>query len=300
MSESRVRYLAIPLSIAGVLTAWAMTIDAKFHRQHGRIDPKRAAAVFDGRIEDVSISAHDGVALRGWVLTPKRLNGRSVLLVHGGGLNREYMLGRAKWFLREGYSCLLVDSRGCGESGGVMSYGVHEPGDAAAWSRWLRRRAGKGRVFAYGSSRGATTLVQSLAWLPPLDGIVAESAGVGMISRPYEFVGEQTGMSAKAANVVFWPLIEPSFAWVRLRRGIDLRDAQSGLEAVKSSRTPVLIVQGAADDVTPLRGAERLREAGAGHVELVVIPRVGHDWFGHGQPVVMQRILAWFESLSSS
>jgi hypothetical protein len=117
--------------------------------------------------------------------------------------------------------------------------GVHEPYDLAGWARWLRGRPQIIAVFGYGGSRGATTLIQSLGVSPPLDGLAVVSAGAGIIGHPYEFVGNQLGVSERTARLASWPFIEPTFAWVRLRQGIDLRKAISGIEAIRSTEVPV-------------------------------------------------------------
>ena len=162
---------------------------------------------------------------------------------------------------------------------------------------WLHDRPQIVAVFGYGASRGSTTLIQSLGAKPPLDGVVAESTGVGNIGHPYEVVGDQLGVSERTARLISWPLIEPSFAWVSARHGLHLRAAPSGIDAIRSTEVPVLIFQGADDRNTPLSGAIRLRDANPHKVELVVIPHADHDWFSNGKPEVIGRILAWFEAV---
>jgi predicted alpha/beta-fold hydrolase len=151
-------------SVIGVLAAWALTIEGYFVRQKIYIDPQRAARIAaqtNALWEDVTINASDGVPLRAWFFDLERDNGRAVLLVHGGGLSRLHMLTRASWLLKEGYSSLAIDLRGCGSSGGSITWGVHEPNDAVRWAKWLRDRTHAAKVFGYGTSRGSTTLIQS-------------------------------------------------------------------------------------------------------------------------------------------
>lgn len=296
---ARGKQIARVISAAVLLAAWALTIDGNFIRQRVQIDPNRAnevARMFDASWQEVRIDASDSVPLQGWLFTPSLANGRAVVFVHGRGGTRQSMLGRATPFLRVGYTCLLVDQRGSGTSGGVFSFGLREPTDLARWARWLRNRPQIRAVFGYGVSRGSTTLIQSLGEKPPLDGVAAESTGVGNISHPYQLAGDRLGVSEQTARLISWPLIEPSFAWVRARHGLDLREAPSGLHAIRSSDVPVLIVQGADDRDTPLAGAMRLRDANPQKVDLVVIPHADHDWFSTGKPEVIARILAWFEA----
>jgi pimeloyl-ACP methyl ester carboxylesterase len=299
----RVKRITLVLSVAFLLAAWILTIDGHFVRQHVPIDPHRATEVAnkcDASWQDVTILASDRVSLKGWLFTPRRRNGRAILFVHGRGGTRQHMLHSAETFLGAGYTCLLIDQRGSGGSGGVFSYGVHEPYDLANWARWLRSRPGISLVYGHGGSQGATTLIQSLGAHSPLDGLAVVSAGLGIIGHPYEFVGTQLGVSERMAQLISWPLIEPTFAWIRGRHGFNLRESVSGLDAIRSTAVPVLIIQGAEDRNTPLSGAMQLRDANPGKVDLIVIPHADHEWFSNGKPEVIGRTLAWFEAHGSA
>ncbi len=299
----RGKHIAFLLSAAGLLFFWILTIDGNFVRKHVQLDAHRAtemASKCGASWQEVTINTSDQVSLKGWLFTPSLVNRRAVMFVHGRGGTRHQMLERALSFLRMGYTCLLVDQRGSGSSGGVFSFGIHEPNDLVAWSQWLRDRPQISFVFGYGVSRGSTTLIQSLGAKPPLNGVAAESAGAGNIGYPYQVVSDQLGISERAARFISWPLIEPSFAWVRARHGFDLREAPSGLNAIRSTEVPVLIVQGTDDRDTPVAGVMRLRDANPNKVELVLIPHADHDWFSNGKPEVIGRILAWFEAHSAA
>lgn len=296
----RVKWIALGLTVTVLLAAWIVTIDGHFVRKRVPIDPRRAVEVahkWDASWQDATILASDRVSLKGWLFTPRRRNGRAILFVHGRGGTRQHMLHSAQAFLGAGYTCLLVDQRGSGASGGVFSYGVHEPYDLANWARWLRARPWISLVFGHGGSQGATTLIQSLGAHSPLDGLAVVSAGLGTISHPYRFVANQLGVSEKTAQLFSWPLIEPSFAWVERRHGFNLRQAVSGPDAIRSTDVPVLIIQGAEDRNTPLAGAMQLRDANPGKVDLIVIPHADHEWFSNGKPDVLKRILEWFDGI---
>lgn len=294
---ARGKLIALLLSAAVWLAVWILTIDSNFVHHHVPIDADRAAKIaskYDASWQDVTIQASDGVPLKGWLVTPRHANRRAVLLVHGRGGTRQNMLVSAQSFLDAGYTCLLIDQRGSGGSGGVFTFGVHEPDDLARWARWLRGRPEIVAVFGFGGSRGSTTLIQSLAARPPLDGLAVVSAGTGIISHPYQLVGNQLSISEQSARLISWSIVEPSFAWVRLRHGVNLRESISGIEAIGSTEVPVLIIQGADDRTTPLTGAIQLRDANPRKVELIVIPHADHEWFSNGRPEVIGRVLAWF------
>jgi len=300
---SRAKRIAICLSAVILLAGWALTLDGFFvspgilrWTDQGRAEA--VASAHDASCENVWIRAADGVTLRGWLFTPQNHQGRAVLLVHAGLGNRRDMLGRAAWLLDSGYACLLVDQRGCGTSGGRISWGVKEPGDMSAWAYWLRDRTHASSVFGYGVSRGSTTLVQSLALRPPFAGLAVEATGAGNIGQPYQLLGDKTGVSERTARMVLWPLIEPSLWWVRLRYGFDMKSVQDGVAAVRGTQVPMLIVQGSADPT--LAGAQRLRDANPRHSDLVVVRGADHDWFGLERPDVMKLVLAWFDAHAKS
>jgi len=297
------RRIAVCLSVALLLGSWALTLDGYFARPVNRIDPRRAEAVasaYGASWENVSIRASDGVILKGWLFTPRSNQGRAVLLVHAGLGDRQDMLGRAEWLLDSGYTCLLVDQRGCGTSGGRISWGVKEPGDISAWANWLRDRARSSAVFGYGLSRGSTTLVQSLAFRPPFAGLAVEATGAGNIGQPYQFISDKIGVSERTSRMISWPLIEPSFLWIRLRYGFDMKRVQDGVAAIRGSRVAVLLVHGSDDRGASLAGALRLRDANPQHIDLVVIRGADHDWFSPDRPEVMKRVLAWFNAHGKS
>src|SRR5215470_15161220 len=109
---SRATRIAIGLSVALLLAAWALTLDGFFVSPDilRWTDQERGEAVADAysaSLENVSIRASDGAILKGWLFSPQDYHGRAVLLVHAGLGNRRDMLGHAKWLLTRGYACLL-------------------------------------------------------------------------------------------------------------------------------------------------------------------------------------------------
>jgi pimeloyl-ACP methyl ester carboxylesterase len=194
----------------------------------------------------------------------------------------------------------VVDQLGCGTSGGRVSWGVKEPEDIARWATWLRDRTYFGSVFGYGLSRGSTTLVQSLAWDPPFNALALEATGAGNIGQPYQFLADKIGASERTAKMIWWPLIEPSFWWIRLWYGFNMKKVQDGASAIRGSQVAVLLVQGSADQGARLEGAERLRDANPAHTELVVMRGADHEWFNAGRPEVLKQVVAWFDAHAHS
>ena len=118
------------------------------------------AARHNAQLENVSVTASDGVTLQAWSLRPARENGDAVILLHGQSDNRAGMLGNADLLLRYGYSVLLPDARVHGISGGVLAtYGIEEADDVKLWFRWLQKAESPRCIDGLGESMGAAQLL---------------------------------------------------------------------------------------------------------------------------------------------
>ena len=111
-------WLAACVAIGIVADEWAL------HPSRLALGPKaeaRAQAIAERNhavLEDVQVTADDGVTLRGWSMRPAHGNGDAVILLHGQSDNWVGMLGYADMLLRHGYAVVLPNARGHGASGG--------------------------------------------------------------------------------------------------------------------------------------------------------------------------------------
>ena len=106
--------LATYLVVCALAGAWLAEIS--LHPRRKAVDHRQEAAArvahdFGAQLQDVQVSAADGVSLRGWFVRPAGANGYAVILLHGVADNREGMAGYALLFLHHGYSVLLPDAR---------------------------------------------------------------------------------------------------------------------------------------------------------------------------------------------
>ena len=120
----------IAIFCAAGLTLWLslcaavgiVAVEGALHPPHSPLnadDEQQAASIAienHAVLTDAQIVSHDGAVLRGWNIRPVAWNGDTVILLHGQGDNRSGMLGPAAMLLREGYTTLLPDARGHGNS----------------------------------------------------------------------------------------------------------------------------------------------------------------------------------------
>ena len=158
--------------------------------------------------ERVTFPASDGVRLSGWYV-PSR-NGAAVVLVHGGGGDRQGTILHARMLAKAGYGVLLYDARGRGESQG------HENAAGWQWDRDVRgavsflTRRGIDQIGLLGLSTGAEAVVTEAGSDKRVDVVVAD--------------GLQARTAADARHLPFADRIsiEPSFALA----GIEIRVAR--------------------------------------------------------------------------
>jgi predicted alpha/beta hydrolase len=122
--------------------------------------------------ERVAFAATDGVRLSGWYV-PGR-NGAAVVVVHGGGGDREGAVRHARMLTRAGHGVLLYDARGRGRSAGnenVFGWRWHR--DVRGAVDLLQRR-GVRRTGLLGLSTGAEAVITEAADDPRVGAVVAD------------------------------------------------------------------------------------------------------------------------------
>ena len=149
---------------------------------------------------DVSFESTDGLKLSGWY-RPAR-NGATVLLVHGGGGDRNGAQDHAKMLERHGYGILMYDSRGRGRSeGSPNSYGWDWEKDADGAMDWLAEQDA-GRIGALGLSSGADTVLDIASTRDDLDAIVSDGAA-GRTLEDFKRISPKVTVGSLSGWVMF-------------------------------------------------------------------------------------------------
>ena len=164
------------LLVAGVAVAVYVADDAT---RADRSAVTRSPRVLSHLTEPVSFRTADGLTLRGWYVPASRE--KAAILVHGKDTSRaasDHAIRVATWLREAGYTLLLFDMRGHGESEGErFSLGQHERKDvAAAVDLLVEFGFAPGRIVVVGESMGAAVAIQGVALRPDVAGVVADSA----------------------------------------------------------------------------------------------------------------------------
>jgi pimeloyl-ACP methyl ester carboxylesterase len=128
------------------------------------------------RYENVEFPSTDGIPLVGWWISGAP-GSPVVILCHDLGESRSSLVGLSTDLAESGYSVLLFDFRGHGQSGGVSSFGILEKRDLLGAIDWLasRRDADAQHIGVVGVGMGAHAAILAGAERPQVRCLVLDS-----------------------------------------------------------------------------------------------------------------------------
>jgi uncharacterized protein len=186
-----------------------------------------------------------------------RLSSPKVMLYFCGiGGNKSYYnyLARIHAFHQMGFSTLIVDYRGYGQSRGEFPSEAQVYQDSAAAWAYLRqtRQIPAEQIVLYGESFGGAIALQ-LASQQPVGGVIVQSSFTSM---------------ADMARHRGWSRLLP-VDWLLTQRFDSLR-------AVRQMRSPLLLIHGTADPVVPFTMSQQLYAVASQPKRLVLVPGANH------------------------
>jgi fermentation-respiration switch protein FrsA (DUF1100 family) len=241
--------------------------------------------------KEVEIKSFDGLTLRGtyYEYSP---DAPIELMLHGyrgsaksdlcGGVLRCFKLGR---------SCLIVDQRTAGKSGGrVISFGINESRDCLKWIDFIIENINKNaKIIITGISMGAATVMMALSENLPKN-VVSALADCGYTS-PKEIIIKVL-RDLHLPPWLFYPFIKLG---ARIFGRFDLEET-SAVKGVSGANIPIIFIHGEGDDFVPCSMSERLYEiCSSEHKKLYTVPGVGHGLAYPAAPEGYYRALREFE-----
>jgi fermentation-respiration switch protein FrsA (DUF1100 family) len=202
-------------------------------------------------LEEVWLTAQDGMRLFGWyVEAPRR---RGVLLwCHGNGGNIIHRLEPMQGFYRRGLSVFIFDYRGYGQSQGRPSERGTRLDARAAYAYLTReRKVAPGELILYGTSLGAA-VAGELAAQHPAAGLILET--------PFPSI-------AAVAKLMYGGLPVHKLLEARYELAAHL----------KAVRMPVLVLHGDQDTIIPYALGQAVFEAANEPKRFYRIPGADHN-----------------------
>jgi fermentation-respiration switch protein FrsA (DUF1100 family) len=223
--------------------------------------------------EDVSfLSREDGLTLSGWYL-PVQDGERVIIMVHGADGNRADptigMMDIASELVEHGYSVLMFDLRGHGESeGSRMSAGYYEQRDLLGAVDYVKGR-GFEHIGVLGFSVGAVTTLMATAGNDDIDAVVADSSFADL----EDMMGPEFSKRTRFPRFFLPPLL----FMVKIMYGVDFSAIKPVEVVAEIAPRPVFFIHGELDDTVPLEHAYRLQEAADNpNSQMWVVPETAH------------------------
>jgi dipeptidyl aminopeptidase/acylaminoacyl peptidase len=251
------------------------------------------------RAEPFELRARDGVAIRGYLTTPRVANAKRlpmVVLVHGGphGVFDSYGFDwEAQLLASRGYAVLQVNYRGSGgrgkqfEASGYGRWGAEMQDDVTDAVKWVIQDgvADASRICIMGGSFGAYAALTGAFREPDMFRCAVGIAGV----YDLELMHKKGDISD----------LERGRRYLRMAVGTDAADMQRRSPSHNAERikAAVFLIHGRDDDRAPYEQAARMRTAlqkAGNEPEWLVEDKEGHGFFNEkNRAEVYTRILAF-------
>ena len=199
--------------------------------------------------ENIEFASASGAMIHGWLVTGEPGRG-VVILMHGVHSDRRSLVARAEFLSRAGYSVLLFDFQGHGESvGRTITFGFLESRDATAAVNFTREKFPGQKIGVIGISLGAAS---ALLAEPPLtvNALVLESCFPTLYQATEDRMIDRLGFLGRLAT--------PLLTWqLKPRLEISLDDLQP-IEHAKKISVPKFFIAGTTDKLTTIEESKAL------------------------------------------
>ena len=176
------------------------------------------------------------------------------------------------YYLKHGYSMLLVDERAHGQSEGeYIGFGCLDRNDAMGWLDWVLEECGEDvQILLHGTSMGGSTvLMASGLELPPqVKGIVSDCA----FTSPKDVF---THVLHTMYHLPAFPMIQIADRVNKKKAGYGLDECNAAREVQKAT-VPILFIHGDADTFVPCRMCKEIYENCALPKQMLIVSGAAH------------------------
>lgn len=233
---------------------------------------KRKEYMMAQQHEDVFIRSGDGLKLHAtWF---GRGDCKKVVICFHGYTSRgmsDY-IGLSDYYMKRGYSMLLVDERAHGDSEGTyIGFGCLDRLDAVRWIYWIVKTCGEDvKILLHGTSMGgATVLMTSGLTLPhQVRGIISDC---GFTSAKEVF----THVLHSMYHLPAFPMIQIADRVNRKRAGYGLDQCNAARE-VRKAKVPILLIHGSKDTFVPCGMCDTIYENCASPRQKLIVEGAAH------------------------
>jgi alpha-beta hydrolase superfamily lysophospholipase len=193
----------------------------------------------------------------------------TVILFHGYGGEKSAMLDKATVFQSLGFSTLLVDFMGAGNSeGNQTTIGYKEADEVKSCFEFLRAR-GEKRIILFGTSLGAAAILKSI------DDFHLDPTAI-ILECPFSTLYETTASRFRSLKVPAFPMAGLLVFWGGIQNGF-WGFSFEPVEYAKSVRCPTLLFFGEKDEKVSRAETDAIFQNLPASKRLVTFPEAGHE-----------------------
>lgn len=225
------------------------------------------------RVADVVFRSKDNVQLAGWYF--RGVNDKAIIFVHGAGnqnrVNEVYGAPDiAKHFYEKGYSLLMFDLRGIGESQKVrVSFGQHEADDVAgAYNYLVKQEFRPESIGIISDSLGAIATIMASNDI--------KGAGALVLDSPAAEIKSIVSNIMEKDHSVPRFLHPGTFLAARLFYNVDIEKVRPIDRITALSDTPLLFLHGEDDTLIQPSHSEELFSKVSQNSQRITFPNTGH------------------------
>jgi alpha-beta hydrolase superfamily lysophospholipase len=233
----------------------------------------------------IDLLTKDGV-LKVWETKVDSSKG-AVIVLHGYRGQKSSMIDRAEYFNSIGYSTLILDFRGCGDSFGYQTtIGFHEANDVKATFDYAKTKFNN--IFIFGSSMG------SVAAMKCISDFKIKPQGL-LIECPFGSMLQTTYARFNNMGVPTFPMAELLVLWGGIENDFWAFD-HNPIEYAKNISCPTLLLYGLNDDKVSREEIDLIFNNIKGQKQLELIPNTGHENYLKSKPIQWRTVIAKFLS----
>ena len=224
--------------------------------------------------DTLTIQSQDELTLKAMLVEHEQVNKKVAILAHGYSGTSKEMAPFAKLFYDLGFTIVLPDARGHGDSeGDYIGFGWPERHDYLAWIDSLINRYGQDtEIVLFGISMGgATVLNVSGEALPDQVKAIVEDCGYSSVEKELSY------QLKNLYKLPSYPFIPMTSLLTKFKAGYSFTEA-SPVDQVKKSSTPTLFIHGDKDSFVPTDMAYELYQAAASDKVLYIVPGAEHAY----------------------
>lgn len=288
----------LPFVATGLIGAAGSLIGAAYYISQ-RVNPRPARQFVDDYTftpwelgvpyEALDLISADGLRLRAWWLG-HAVDSAVVVGSHGHTGRKEDLLGIGTNLWRAGFSVLLFDYRGRGESAAWPQTLVsREVDDLQAAVAYAAQRAPDAPLGVIGFSMGAAVAILAAADNTRISAVVADSPFTSGSDVVTHGVSRELRIPAGA-------LVRVADEFVARLHGYRFSQVQPIAAVARLAPRPLFLIHGDQDSVIPVQHAHQLAAAAAEPRELWIVPGVEHcGAYFADRPTYCRRVIEFFD-----